>query len=789
MKYMKISVIFVLAALLIPGFSVISAAAPSLSNSGGGNWSNYREITITNSGSALTDYQVLVQLSGSSFPTTSSNGADIRFIDSDGNELNYWIESWNNAGRSATIWVKVGSISANGETKIKMFYGNSGANTISNGVKTFEFFDDFSEDTIGINWIRPAGTGAAIVGGQAKVPMALNDAGYLYTTISYKRPLIIESRVKSNRASQPGNFIPFSIGYNDGLEYWKNSYGFTLYGNNLSITKTGKGLVASVSQTTAANTYYILSAILSSSNIITKLYNDERSLLNSVSFNDIDYDNERIMLDTYGADDGYGYYDWVIIRKYASPEPTIALGAEQPVLTPPTTGNISVSSSPTGTEVLVDGASKGAAPVTVPNLSSGSHAVKCKLPGYADYDTSATVTAGATTSVTCSMLQSNGNISVSSSPTGAEVLVDGASKGTAPVTIPNVPPGSHAVKCKLSGYADDDISATVTAGSTYSVICSLVKAGDLSVKLTSEPASIQPGQISTIKISVTKDDAPVSGVKIMLSSIPSVKFSASSGTTTNGEFISTFTTSTEGEIKVSALAKKEGSTDGKGEAVVQVGKITLPNTSKQATITGKVMDAGTDDSVQDVIINVDGKLTVTESNGEYELLVDVGKHNLSASKSGYETMTRSVIVPEVGNVFDLSLKPTSSVSSWFWIGIILLLVVVAAIIYLIYRKKKPKVEGKKEVVATDVEKKKFCMFCHAPMPQDADFCPKCGKKQDETKRFCMNCGALMPAVPELCGKCSKMPPSDMDTKNCKNCGEVIPKVAKFCSACGAGQPE
>jgi len=76
------------------------------------------------------------------------------------------------------------------------------------------------------------------------------------------------------------------------------------------------------------------------------------------------------------------------------------------------------------------------------------------------------------------------------------------------------------------------------------------------------------------------------------------------------------------------------------------------------------------------------------------------------------------------------------------------------------------------------EKKKFCMFCHAPIPQDSDFCNKCGKKQDETKRFCMNCGALMPTVPELCGKCSKKPPDDVDTKACKNCGWVIPKVAK-----------
>jgi hypothetical protein len=392
-----------------------------------------------------------------------------------------------------------------------------------------------------------------------------------------------------------------------------------------------------------------------------------------------------------------------------------------------------------------------------------------------------------------------GNISVTSSPLDAEVFVDGISKGIAPVTIPNISPSSHAVTCKLSGYVDYDTSASVTAGSTSSVICSLVKYGDLSVKLTSEPASIQPGQTSTIKITVTKDGAPVSGVNVMLSSTPNVKFSSSSGTTTNGEFISTFTTLTEGEIKVSALAKKEGITDGKGDTIVQVGKITQTPTSKQATIVGKVIDATTTDPVQDVIITVDGKSAVTGSNGEFELTADVGKHSLSARKSGYETTIRSMVVPDIGTVFDLSLEPASDDSSWFWIGIILLIVVVAAIIYLIYRKKnqksdekkKEKVEAKKQERKLEgaEEKKKFCMFCHLPVPLDSDFCTKCGKKQDETKRFCMSCGSLMPCVPELCGKCSKMPPSGEDTKNCRNCGEVIPVVAKFCSACGAGQPE
>jgi hypothetical protein len=102
----KIIMIAALALIILAG----TCAAVSLSNSGGGIWKYQREISIKeNSGSALTDYQVLIELKGADFPgEAKSNGVDVRFTDSGGNELNYWIESWDYAGKSARIWVKVG---------------------------------------------------------------------------------------------------------------------------------------------------------------------------------------------------------------------------------------------------------------------------------------------------------------------------------------------------------------------------------------------------------------------------------------------------------------------------------------------------------------------------------------------------------------------------------------------------------------------------------------------------------------------------------------------------------
>ena len=94
----------------------------------------------------LSNYQVLVELSSSNFDfdLVQSDGADIRFTDSDGNLLDYWIESWDKLNETAKIWVKIPSIPAPPDkVEIFMYYGNPLVSSASDGDATFEFFDDF----------------------------------------------------------------------------------------------------------------------------------------------------------------------------------------------------------------------------------------------------------------------------------------------------------------------------------------------------------------------------------------------------------------------------------------------------------------------------------------------------------------------------------------------------------------------------------------------------------------------------------------------------------------------
>ena len=149
-KFKKIGIPFAFAFILI---TLICSTAYALSDSGGGNWKYQCEIVIQeNSGKTLTDYQLIIELDGDDFPIEAqSDGADIRFTDEIGEELNYWMEEFDSSNKNAKIWVKVPKLPANKEAKITMWYGNPSAESVSEGDTVFDFFDGFSGTALDAN--------------------------------------------------------------------------------------------------------------------------------------------------------------------------------------------------------------------------------------------------------------------------------------------------------------------------------------------------------------------------------------------------------------------------------------------------------------------------------------------------------------------------------------------------------------------------------------------------------------------------------------------------------------
>lgn len=119
------------------------------------NWNYRKPVTISYSGVALTDYQVLITVDTVSLITAvptkmRSDCGDIRFVDTnDSTVLNYWIESVPSNSSATKIWIKIPSISSS--KTIYMYYSNPSAtyDNSAGGTSTFIVFEYFDTYTNG----------------------------------------------------------------------------------------------------------------------------------------------------------------------------------------------------------------------------------------------------------------------------------------------------------------------------------------------------------------------------------------------------------------------------------------------------------------------------------------------------------------------------------------------------------------------------------------------------------------------------------------------------------------
>ena len=139
-------------------------------------------------------------------------------------------------------------------------------------------------------------------------------------------------------------------------------------------------------------------------------------------------------------------------------------------------GSIYIFSHPFGATIYLDDTHKGITPKTLISVSPGSHTIKLTKSGYEDYITTVYVLAGDTESIDATLTQKTGLISISSSPSGADIYLDGAYEGTTPITISDITPGSHALKLEKHGYEEWLTSVYITSEVTESITAHLTPA-------------------------------------------------------------------------------------------------------------------------------------------------------------------------------------------------------------------------------------------------------------------------------------------------------------------------
>ncbi|HID19820.1 MAG TPA: PEGA domain-containing protein [Methanophagales archaeon] len=169
-----------------------------------------------------------------------------------------------------------------------------------------------------------------------------------------------------------------------------------------------------------------------------------------------------------------GYYPW-------STDAKVTAGHTTPIhatLTPiPTTGTITVFSSPPGAEIYLDNNYEGRTLHTITDVLPGYHTIRLCLEGYRDWSTPVLVTAGDTTPVqaTLTAIPTTGAISVNSEPPGANIGLDGVPiNALTPYTITNVVSGTHILELTLKGYLDWSAKVHVVPGKTADVDAPLI---------------------------------------------------------------------------------------------------------------------------------------------------------------------------------------------------------------------------------------------------------------------------------------------------------------------------
>ena len=346
MMKMRIKIIasgIVLVLVLLASAAV--GTASTLSNSGGGSWAYYKEITVNeNSGKTLTDYQVLVELNSANFDFSKakSDGSDIRFS-LNGEELNYWIEEWNPYAKKAKIWVKVPHIPESGEVKIKMYYGNPSASAVSNGDKVFEFFDDFEEYSVGSHPIKWAD--ADLGSGITEVT---NVRSYHGTKCLLQNANGVGNGAKATKIADGGpwgNVAISSMYYDKGglnaviVGTYEPSNDPTSWGNEWLYLKHGSTHYVYREKSDGTDTGDIDTGIPRKVNQWVKFefkyYNGKLKAYidGQLAHITTKIDNiGRILLVDWWASTNDDYHDLVIVRKYTEPEPTLTLSAEYPVV-------------------------------------------------------------------------------------------------------------------------------------------------------------------------------------------------------------------------------------------------------------------------------------------------------------------------------------------------------------------------------------------------------------------------------------------------------------------------
>ena len=152
----------------------------------------------------------------------------------------------------------------------------------------------------------------------------------------------------------------------------------------------------------------------------------------------------------------------------------------------PDFGWITVTTNPRGAFVSIDGQRVGKTPYVYEKISHGEHVVEIRKDMYTTIVRTVMINNGEVNAELENIVLSEddgarGTVVVNSTPTGADINLNGQYKGKTPLTVENVAPGLCNLVLSMQGYQDIQKSLTVNGNDTITISETFVKIFEVSI--------------------------------------------------------------------------------------------------------------------------------------------------------------------------------------------------------------------------------------------------------------------------------------------------------------------
>jgi hypothetical protein len=131
--------------------------------------------------------------------------------------------------------------------------------------------------------------------------------------------------------------------------------------------------------------------------------------------------------------------------------------------------DLSINTQPQGAQIQIDGRSNGdwITPYVVEQLNAGKHTITLSKAGYRIESRTLDVAAGKRLAITLPLTELGALVSISSQPSDASVLVDGADAGRVTPTQITLPKGGHTFTVRKPGFFDGTSKVDLSPGQNF----------------------------------------------------------------------------------------------------------------------------------------------------------------------------------------------------------------------------------------------------------------------------------------------------------------------------------